>query len=71
MLTGLWDFKDILNSRQNRSNNKLVRTTPYMEVARSRLCVPGSVCLLPLFFVNLQLVNGKFRGLTVTGYLNL
>ena len=24
LLTGLWDFKDILNSRQNRSKNKLV-----------------------------------------------
>ena len=74
MLTGAWDFKDILNSPQNRSKNKLVRKTPrheYMEVVRSRLCAPGSVCLFPCFFVNLQLVNGNFRGLAVTGYLNL
>ena len=25
LLTGLWDLKDLLNSRQNRSKNKLVR----------------------------------------------
>ena len=38
MLTGLRDFKDILNSRQNRSKNKLVRENAehkYMEFARS------------------------------------
>ena len=38
-----------------------------MEVARSTLWAPGSVC----FFVNLRLVNGNFCGLAVTGYLNL
>ena len=38
MLTGLWDLKDVLNSRQNRSKNKRSVKTPwqeYMEVARS------------------------------------
>ena len=38
MLTGLWNLKDIQNSRQNRSKNKLVRVnavTKRMEVARS------------------------------------
>ena len=35
MLTGLWDLKDILNSRQNRSEKKLVRENA-VEVARSR-----------------------------------
>ena len=41
MLTGLWDFKDILNSRQNRSENKLVRENA-VEVARSKKWSPGS-----------------------------
>ena len=38
MLTVLWDLKDVLNSRQNRSKNKRSVKTPwqeYMEVARS------------------------------------
>ena len=40
-LTVLWDLKDILNSRKNRSENKLVRENA-VEVARSRLWAPGS-----------------------------
>ena len=32
----MWDLKDILNSRKNRSENKLVRENA-VEVARSRL----------------------------------
>ena len=41
MLTGLWDLKDILNLRQNRSEKKLVRENA-VEVARSRKWAPGS-----------------------------
>ena len=44
MLTGLWNLKDIQNSRQNRSKNKLVREnalTKRMEVAFSELGAPG------------------------------
>ena len=42
-------LKDILNSRQNRSKNKLVGVNPvtrreYIEVARSRLWAPGFRC---------------------------
>ena len=44
-MTGLWNLKDIQNSRQNRSKNKLVRknavTRAYMEVTRSGLWAPG------------------------------
>ena len=32
MLTGLWDLKDILNSRQNRPKNKLVRENAVARV---------------------------------------
>ena len=46
MLTGLWNLKDIQNSRQNRPKNKLVRenaVTKRMEVALSlSLRVMGS-----------------------------
>ena len=41
LLTGLWDLKDILNSRTNRSENKLVRESA-VEVAPSRVWAPGS-----------------------------
>ena len=44
MLTGLWNLKDIQNSRQNRSKNKLVRenaVTKRREVALSALWAPG------------------------------
>ena len=41
LLTGLWDSKDILNSRQNRFENKMVRENA-VEVARSRVWAPGS-----------------------------
>ena len=40
MLTGLWNLKDIQNSCQNRSKNKLVSVNAVakrMEVARSGL----------------------------------
>ena len=40
-MTALWDLKDIRNSLQNRSKNKLVRENA-VEVARSRLWAPGS-----------------------------
>ena len=40
MLTGLWNSKDIQNSRQNRSKNKLFRENECMEVARSELWAP-------------------------------
>ena len=43
MLAILWSLKDIQNSRQNRSNNKLVRenvVTRRMEVALSGLWAP-------------------------------
>ena len=39
LLTGLWNLKDIQNSRRNRSKNKLVREN---EVARSGLRAPES-----------------------------
>ena len=39
-LTGLWNLKDIQNSRQNRSKNKLFRENERMEVARSELWAP-------------------------------
>ena len=40
LLTGLWNSKDIQNSRQNRSKNKLFRENECMEVARSELWAP-------------------------------
>ena len=40
MLTGLWNLKDIQNSRQNRSKNKLFGENERMEVARSELWAP-------------------------------
>ena len=40
MLTVLWDLKDVLNSRQNRSEKKLVRENA-VEVARSRKWAPA------------------------------
>ena len=46
MPTGLWDFKDILNSRQNRSKFKLVlenAVIEYMDVARFRVWAPEPV----------------------------
>ena len=43
MLTGLWDLKDILKSRQNRSKNKLVRENTVTRVRGSySLHVMGS-----------------------------
>ena len=44
LMTGLWDLKDIVNSRQNCSKNKLVgenAVADQMEVARSGLWAPG------------------------------
>ena len=40
MLTGLWSLKDIQNSRQNRSKNKLFRENERVEVARYELWAP-------------------------------
>ena len=40
LLTGLWNSKDIKNSRPNRSKNKLFRENECMEVARSELWAP-------------------------------
>ena len=54
LLTGSGNFKDIQNSRQNCSKNKLVRenaVTERMEIARSRLCAPGNwFCYLFKYF---------------------
>ena len=42
MLTGLWEFTDILNSRQNRSENKLVckNAVTRVQVVHSGLWAP-------------------------------
>ena len=49
LLTGLWNLKDIQNSRQNRSKNKLVRENAVTctEVALSGLWAPGYVVVIP------------------------
>jgi len=41
LLTGLWDFKDILNSRQNRSKNKLVGENAVTRTITWKLLAPG------------------------------
>ena len=65
LLTGLWDFKDILNSRQDRSKNKLVRKNAVTRVHGScslQIRAPGYVCLFVCFFCesSIRLVNGNF-----------
>jgi len=49
LLTGLWNLKEIQNSRQNRSKNKLIRENAVTrtEVARSGLWAPGYVVVIP------------------------
>ena len=46
MLTGLWDLKYLLNSRQNRSKNKLVHENAVTEVPGS--CSLQAKSILPL-----------------------
>ena len=46
MLTGLWDLKYLLNSRQNRSKNKLVHENAVTEVHGS--CSLQAKSILPL-----------------------
>ena len=49
LLTGLWNLKEIQNSRQNRSKNNLVHENAVTctEVARSQLWAPGYVVVIP------------------------
>ena len=54
LMSGLWDLKDIVNSRQNRSKNKLVSENSVTRAHENcSLRVPGGIfshncsCMLP------------------------
>ena len=47
LLTGLWNLKDIHNSRQNRSKNKLVRKNR-RDTSAWKLFPPGYGLLLSM-----------------------
>ena len=48
-MTGLWNLKNILNLRQNRSKNKLVSENAVTRAHAWELLVPGYGLLFQLF----------------------